>query len=83
MSKRQAKPYAAQVAKMSKKKLAEEIGLLISISSKEDTTERLAICEAEDTKRGAGAYAAGVVLFNQSIGLRTVAPGVFDMRDIG
>lgn len=68
---------------MSKKKLAEEIGLLISKSSTEDTSERLAICVAEDAKRDAGAYLAGVELFNQSIGLRTIAPGTFDMRDIG
>lgn len=67
---------------MSKKRLAEEIGRLISISATEEIGDRLIVCEAEDEKRGGTCYAAGVALFNASIGMRQVGPNQFDMRDI-
>jgi len=81
MKKRQEKPYAAQVAKMSKKRLAEEIGRLISLGTAEDTAERLSACILEDDNRGGTCYPAGVALFNKAIGLRQIGPNEYDMRD--
>lgn len=67
---------------MSKKRLAEEIGRLISLAKTEDITDRLIVCETEDEKRGGTCYKAGVELFNASIGLRQTGPNTFDMRDV-
>lgn len=82
MAKRQETlPFAAQVAKLSKKKLAEQIGQLLTLPASDETNAMIDICKAEDDKRGTGMFALGLSQFNASIGLRQIGERTFDMRD--
>jgi hypothetical protein len=82
MPKRQEKPYAAQVAAMSKPKLTNEIERLVRLDlAGEDAEECLRICIAEDETRGNVCYIAAIERVNTGLGYRRTGPTSFDLRE--
>jgi hypothetical protein len=83
MKNRQEKPYVAHIATLTKPKLIAEIGAVLLSTHAEEAgaEEKLAICIAEDDRRGGTSYPKAVKLFNEALGYREIAPRQFDIRE--
>lgn len=79
MKTRQETPYAARVAKLSDKKLSEEIGRLMIATMSDDAEahEQLSVCGIEDDRRGKGCWDKALTQFNAAIGLRQTGANQF------